>query len=386
MAPSARWWGFVTLLALVLGCILGNRFVEDRVTASTTESAASTADIAAYEFLTHDDLVRGFDTLTHARLEALDRSLGARLRHDGVVLGTVRNRQHWVVYSTEPALVGNWSPGSDALERAFAGEITVDVIEGTEASSVAASMDSTLRIITPIRADLPGGASSGAVVGALETHVSYAPIAAKIRETNQRAAVGVGVIALMILLVGVQRHKRRVPHARVPLMSITLDGGSLRFAELSQSSAHVRPVENDAAHIDDVGVLLLGEVGYTGRDHVHHSKEVDAGPHHAGAQIAEVLHAGDLVAHMGGNEVAILLRSVARSEVGAVVEDLVATLDQRDESAEAVLDLRAPFGVVVLEQGNGGCGQFLRDAEVVFEGSERRGAGRSSQSDVQELV
>ena len=62
------------------------------------------------------------------RLDTIDRSLKSSMSSSGFVRIKLWNRQHWVVYSDNPNIIGRWVAGDPELEETFRGEVTASMV------------------------------------------------------------------------------------------------------------------------------------------------------------------------------------------------------------------------------------------------------------------
>lgn len=110
-------------LAVTAGVLLRNS-----IRARTIEDAVRTAEVLTgagiRPLVKPEDLTRDFVPLSSARTAELDETLGRSLSVNGIVRLKLWNRQHWLVYSDNPALRSHWFPADENLNSAFDGRTT----------------------------------------------------------------------------------------------------------------------------------------------------------------------------------------------------------------------------------------------------------------------
>ena len=217
-SPPSAWCSLVAVglvLARRLGDMQRERSLDDAVS-----SAQIVASAGIQPLLTPDDLLNNFLPISDASRARLDQALQSSISRKGIVRLKIWNRQHWIVYSDNPLLVGRWFAGDDGLAESLEGDADVGDhrpvrLRRTSRSATSARL---LAVYVPLRIDADGAFTtdeSGTVIGSFEIYVPYAPIAAAIADDTRTLylALSVGFLVLYLglfrLMAGASRRLRR---------------------------------------------------------------------------------------------------------------------------------------------------------------------------------
>ncbi|HEY5886249.1 MAG TPA: EAL domain-containing protein [Acidimicrobiales bacterium] len=355
------------VLIAALGVLLGaalHRSIQDRAVANAIRTGAVAAS-GIHAVVRPGDLERDFVRLEPERVEALDDAL-SDLSDSGIVRVKLWNRQHWLVYSDDPDLVGRWFPSTDLLDSTFAdGRIGSEITDLTAPEERAEQDFGTLlAVYVPLRVD-------GEVVGAIEVYLPYAPVAAAIAEDSRDLylALGAGLLvlyaALFRLVASVSRRLQR--QAEENLRQANHDG----LTGLPNRGLFTDRLENALAMAGRQGtglaVVLVDLDGF---------KDInDALGHHSGDEILcelaqrlqDRLRAGDTVARLGGDGFGFLLPSAATdADAVAVATDVRDLLEEPFLVNGMAVHLAASFGVACYPDHGLDAGELVRHADVAM--------------------
>lgn len=380
-------FGLVSLIAVAaIGVLLGvvlQRSVRQRAIADAARTGEVAANVGVRPFLTVADLSNNFIPLDAERVVALDATLGTSLSPGGVVRLKVWNRQHWLVYSDNAALRGRWFAGSELLEQAFEGRLTSEITDLTAPEErEERDFGELLAVYVPLRAAASGEFStdgSGEVVGAFEVYLPWSPIAADIHSDTRRLwlalALGLGVLYLSVfrLVAGASRRLRVQADENLFLASHdTLTGLFNRDAFVTQLgsglSASASHHERSLSTASPFDVLLLFDLdGFqTVNDTLGHDRG-DALLRIVGERFGGLVRAADVVARMGGDEFAVLLRHLPDQETATrLVARFLASLEQPIVLDGLSLEVRASVGAVMITDDTRPAERLLQQADIAM--------------------
>lgn len=375
----------VSLVVVVgIGVALGLVFRESVRNRAITDAARTgevAANVGVRPFLTVEDLTQDFVPLGPDRVAALDDSLGSSLSPNGVVRVKVWNRQHWLVYSDNVDLRGRWFAGVEILERAFRGEITSEITDLTAPEErEERDFGRLLAVYVPIRATDDGEISTdgtGEVIGAFEIYLPFAPIAAQIRSDTQTLltalAVGLAILYLSVFRLVARASTRLRTQAEDNLYLAshdTLTGllnrdafvARLGHAAVLDQVGERRPTDSQAPDI----LLLLDLDGFqTINDTLGHDRG-DRLLGIVGERIAAAVRDQDVVARMGGDEFAVLLRAVGEGDADALVGRVLAAVETPLALDGLVLEVRASVGAVRVNDPQVDGERLLQQADIAM--------------------
>jgi hypothetical protein len=209
-------------LLVAVGLVLARR-LGDMQRERSLDDAVSSAQIVAQAgiqpLLTPDDLLHDFLPMSDASRARLDQALQSSISRDGIVRLKIWNRQHWIVYSDNPLLVGRWFAGDDGLVESLEGANASEITDLSGAENLEErDFGTLLAVYVPLRIDADGqftSDESGDVIGSFEIYVPYAPIAAAIADDTRTLYIALSVgflvlyLALFRLVSGASRRLRR---------------------------------------------------------------------------------------------------------------------------------------------------------------------------------
>lgn len=370
-------FGIVAFVAVVaIGVILGltlQRTVRNRSITDAARTGEVAANIGVRPLLEMDDLTQSFVPLSAERLAELDQSLGQSLSPDGIVRVKVWNRQHWLVYSDNSALVARWFAGSDELERSFNGEITSEITDLTAPEErEEREFGELLAVYVPLRVGADGAFTSeadGEILGAFEIYLPFAPIAAQIRQDTIRLwwVLGGGLLILYLSLFQlVARASRRMREQQEQNIrqATTDDLTGLGNRELFLS--HLDDVLTSRSDPQPVTMLLLDLDGFQNVN--------DALGHEWGDQVLQAVaerlrdrvRDSDVVARLGGDEFAIVVSNDEAVDVAALVERFLAALELPVVIDGLQLDVHCSVGVSQYPTHGATANALLQKADVAM--------------------
>src|SRR5215213_7508166 len=117
-----------SLLILITGMALIGAWVEQQIEEGVVHRTAATTALYVDSFIAPNlqDLAAG-DTLTPEHSQALDRLLRDTPFGQRIAAFKVWSRAGRIIYSTDPALVGQSYPVKDELAQSLTGEVTADI-------------------------------------------------------------------------------------------------------------------------------------------------------------------------------------------------------------------------------------------------------------------
>ncbi len=374
-------YAFTSLVVIVaIGfalAVLIQQTVRSRAIEDASDAGALAANIAVSSVLTPADLQRDFVPLSEERFVELDETLTPSLQENGVVRLKVWNRQHWLIYSDNPALRGRWFAGTPNLEATFAGESVTeftDLSAPEERADQAIQDDELLAVYVPIRLgddDTLKTSGSDEIIGAYEIYLPTAPIYQRAWDSTYRlvGALAAGTVLLYLALYGlVRRASNTIEHqAEENLYQATHDevtglgNRELLLAELNQmlDGRHGLPRPGS--------LLLLGLDGFdTVNDTLGHQRG-DAVLKAVADRLADQARETDLIARVGVDEFAVVLGGEASPEQlpGLASRFLASMLEPID--VEGVrLDVRASAGICLTEGDDDTAAELLRRSRVAL--------------------
>jgi len=370
-------FGIIAFVAVSgIGVILGltlQATVRDRAIADAARTGEVAANIGVRPLLEVTDLTQSFVPLGDARLAALDQSLGQSLSPDGIVRVKVWNRQHWLVYSDNRALVARWFAGSDELEDSFNGEITSEITDLTAPEErEEREFGELLAVYVPLRVDTDGAFTSdvdGEILGAFEIYLPFAPIAADIRSDTIRLwwVLGGGLLALYLSLFQlVSRASKRIERQQVENIRQATQDGLTGLGNRELFLGHLEEVL--ASRVDDrpVTMLLLDLDGF---QNVNDALGHEWGDHVLRAvadRLKQRVRDDDLVARLGGDEFAIVISNDEAVDVESLVHRFLSSLELPVVINGLQLDVHCSVGVSQYPTHGSTASALLQRADVAM--------------------
>jgi diguanylate cyclase (GGDEF)-like protein len=370
---------FVVLsLALIsaLGVILARDLATDirsRALKSATQTAVVSSELGFLPQLTVADIGDEMPLATRGRLGGL--LSGGVLGRD-VIRVKIFNRSGRVLFSDDPAIVGQFFPIKAELARALAGKPAADVSGLTEQENASErGHGALLEVYVPLTFR-----DSPAPAGAFELYLPYEPVASAIRQDTVRLYivlfVGLGLlwVALSrIVLTASRRLRRRNAESRYQARHDALTGlpNRVLFGEsLKLALNAARRARTNAA------VLLLDFDRFKEiNDTLGHSSG-DTLLRQVGPRLGPMLGEADTVARLGGDEFAICLTETATTEAAlAVASEIRRVLASPFDVGGLAVDLEVSIGVAMFPEHGEDAETLLRRADVAMYRAKSMAAG-----------
>lgn len=371
-------FGVISLVLLIaLGLILADRLQRtqrERTLSDAVRSAEIAANVGIKPLLSPDDLLSDFVPLSEERRGQLDDKLGASSSSNGIVRLKIWNRQHWIVYSDNPRLVGRWFAGDEFIESAFDGTTTSQITDLSAREELEErEFGELLAVYVPLRANDTGSFTSnsdGDVIGAFEVYLPYRPIAAAIaRDTRNlyvTLAVGLAVLylALFRLVAGASRRLRR--QAEENAHQATHDA----LTDLPNRRALDDVIRRQLDELCPDERLLMALID------LDRFKEINDTLGHAmgdrvlfivGERLAATFGRHATVARLGGDEFAIVtIAGADGSDVTALALAIEAALEPQMEVDGIEVSVRASIGLAMAPDDAGDSVLLLQHADVAM--------------------
>ena len=369
-------------LGLVLGFVL-QRSVRERALSDAIRTAEVAANVGVLPRLDAADLERDFAPLPAVRVAALDRDLAQSLSENGIVRLKVWNRQHWLVYSDNPALRKRWFPGNDLLAASFAGGTVSEITDLTAPEEFEErDFGKLLAVYVPLRANAADqlDAKGTTVVGAFEVYLPYQPIATAISDDTRRLwitlGVGLGIlyVSLYSLVATASRRLRRqaAENEHQALHDGLTDLPNRRSLHQRLESALTT---DGQAGLGTAAVLL----------DLDRFKEInDALGHDSGDRLLQAtaqrlvdrLEPDTFVARLGGDEFAVLFTGLPTGVSGLRLGRTVARALDGSVTVEGLqVEVHASIGVAMSPDDGDDAATLVRHADVAMYVAKRSRSG-----------
>jgi diguanylate cyclase (GGDEF)-like protein len=348
----------VVALGLAIGAVLKQQ-IERRALHHAVKQAEVIANLGVEPSLHRGDL-RFPIPLT--RLKALDREVGKRyFAATDVLRVKLYNGGRRLVYSDDRTIVGTYAINGGNVDKALGGTSVQELETGYRHDGTG---QRTLEVYVPLR--LGGGQR---VDGVLEVYMSYAPVAAEIREDVFVLALllGGGLLLLFATLFRiVAGASRRLRHQA---LHDALTGLPNRSLLQRRAERALRGDEGGAMLLIDLD--RFKEVNDTlGHDHGDELLVEVAG------RLRQAVRRGDTLARLGGDEFAVLLDGLPHR--GAAVElagRLQDALRRPFALRGVAIELEASIGVALYPVHGTNVGTLLQRADVAMYDAKRTGHG-----------
>ncbi len=368
-------------VGMVLGQWLGH-VQRDRSIADAVKSAQIVARAGIQPQITPDDLDNDFAPLDADTRQELDDAFGSAISSDGVVRLKVWNPQHWIVYSDNPSLVGRWFPGDEGLDLALAGGVSSTITDLNRPEEMEErDFGRLLAVYVPLRATDGRFTNdgSGAVVGAFEIYIPYAPVAEAIA-ADRRTLYMALAIGLAVLYLGLFR---------------LVAGASRRLRLQAQLNAH-QATHDGLTDLPNRRQLLVDLQGMLDRRYderyvalalvdIDRFKEInDALGHPSGDLVLRAIAErfreqmpDATIARIGGDEFAIAAENLPHAQAAlAVATRIEGVLDEPFEVAGIAVSVRPSIGIALGPDDGRDADELLQHADVAMYVAKRTGTVR----------
>ena len=368
------------LLSLAVILVLGFVFTKSSARTTTRRSLNSARDSAVLVSrlgiqpqLTPNGLAHG---LAPVEVANLDRVLRSDEGNAAISRIKIWNRDHEVVYSDDPSLIGRRFQADDGLAQALRGHVTSDVSDLSHAENASERHFGKLfEVYVPIRF-----AGQKAPAGAFELYLPYAPIGSEIAKDNRQRnllfAAGLALLWLVLLPVVWQasRRLRRTAaenrhQARHDALT-DLPNRALLGDRLVEAIDAAREAETG------VGVLVLDVDRFKEVNDTLGYQNGDLLLRGIGERVVETLPADATVARLGSDEFAVLVPALAHpAAVLAVARQLVAALETPFTVDELSVEVEATIGASVYPEHGKDAETLLRRADVAMQRAKESHVG-----------
>ena len=370
----------IIVIGVVVGLVL-RETVRDRAIVDAARTAEVAAGVGVLPVLDPADLDRSFLPLDPDRLASIDRSLGATLSPNGIVRIKVWNRQHWLVYSDNPNLIGRWFAGSELLEASFDGDVTSEITDLTAPEErEERDFGELLSVYVPLRVDEVGNFTnldSGEVVGAFEIYLPYAPIAAQINRDTARLGVALagGLLLLYVVLYRiVARAARTIRRQGDENLRRATRDELTGLANRERFQQHLVEVIDRRSREEGgtVSLLLFDIDGFqTINDTLGHDSG-DEVIQQIAMRLSAAVRPVDVVARLGGDEFGVIVDGAEPGETHrTVAERLVRTLSEPVDVGGIALDVNCSVGVSRFPDDGATAADLLRHADIAMYSAKR---------------
>jgi diguanylate cyclase (GGDEF)-like protein len=360
----------VAALGLILAFVLQGQVV-GRTLDDATESARIIAQVAVQPRLSRADLLNG---LTPAEVAALDRQVGEPSVAERLVRIKIWNARDRIVYSEVHRLIGRRLEPSDDLEQALHGhprraELVTPAPGGETASEV--GLGELVEVYIPLRFS-----KTGPPAGAFEMYLSYRPIAAAIAHDKRTIALLVAIgLALLwgILYRIVARASRRL---RAQAEENDRLARSDALTGLPNRTLLMERAEELFARYErgPLAILLLDLDRFTEINNTLGADTGDEVLREVGRRLQAAAGTDALVARVGGDEFAVLCRSVdGRDGVFEVARQIQNGLETPLLRDGVALNVEATIGLALLGVDAEHPAELLQRAERALNHARSRG-------------
>ena len=229
-----------SLLILIAGMALIGFWVEQQITNGVVQRTAATTALYVDSFITPNlqDLATG-DTLTLEHRQALDRLLRETAFGRRIATFKVWSRTGRVVYSTDPALVGQTFPVEAGLAQSLIGEVAAQISDLSEEENIRerATQARLLEMYSPVRRN-----GTGDVIGAAEFYYTVEVLNQDIAAAQVRTwlVVGLATVVMYLLLSGFVRQASQTISRQRTALSAQVEGQAALLVENEALTERVR--------------------------------------------------------------------------------------------------------------------------------------------------
>ena len=314
--------------------------------------------------------------LTAAEVAGLQKATDIAFYKGDIVNLRLRDRAGAVVFATD----GKTGPAPTQVDndivRAAHGQVVAKLTRlNADAGDVGYQGPEVIEVYGPVKPD-----TTGQLVGVLEVHLPYAPIAASLEAGLHRLYVtlGVGLMALYLLLGGiswsVNRMLRRQARTNAHLaLHDVLTGLPNRALFHDRATVALQAAARDRGGF----ALVLVDLD--------RFKEVnDTLGHAAGdqllvavaARLRAALREQDTLARLGGDEFVALLEDVAEiGEAARAAEQIAAAIAPPLAINDQEVRVATSVGIVISGPGHERAEELLRDADIAMYRAKASGGG-----------
>ncbi|HEU4743574.1 MAG TPA: diguanylate cyclase, partial [Meiothermus sp.] len=347
------------LLAGVFGYLLSQRMTQDALQDSANETAMLVSgwvgEVSAQDFQPGDQATRAW----RERMGGVTGKLG------GVAV-KVWSPQGVLVYSDDPARVGQGSGAAEGLTRALAGEVVpVRVLEGPPIS--ASGGERLLEVFIPVKV-------AGQVVGAYQVYRPLAPVEARISRIQALVWGGsLGVLVLLFLalyglLRGASREIQRMAYYD-PLTGLPNRRFLREIAEATMARTHRIGM--------GMALVILDLDRFQEINDVLGPSAADLLLKKVGERLQADLRAGDIVCRLGGDEFALLVNDVNVGGVAEVAKRVLLTFGEPFGllGHRQKVYVQASLGVALYPEDGADLEELMRAADVALRRAKQDDSG-----------
>ena len=352
-------------VALVVAAVAAFFFVRDYATRQAEQTAMEHTEYVAQSVLPGELRPSDFaGPVEGARLSQLDRIARRQLLNHGVLRVKLYSPRGEVVYSSDHALIGSFTPDPEEVERAFLGHSFGDV-SFLDAEGGGGPHTRVLENYVPV------GLASGQPAGAFEIYADYAPIAGDARSMFIPLAIGMAVVLFGLYL------------SFFPILKRVTRTMRLQMGEIAYKAYHddLTGLPN-RTHFNDRAATAVARANAEGTRlavlliDLDRFKDVnDTLGHDSGDRLLEALaadlpahmRAGDTVARLGGDEFGILAVEISdTSAVLALAQRVRETLATPRAVDGIELAVDASIGIALLPEHGTDVETLVRRADVAM--------------------
>ncbi|MGH2820097.1 MAG: putative bifunctional diguanylate cyclase/phosphodiesterase [Actinomycetota bacterium] len=365
----------IVLLGLILGAFIRTRVAEQALD-HARRSGVIVTRLGIQPLLSPRDVSHG---LTRKNLATFDRALKAGRFGEDVLRLKIWNRDGDVVYSDDRDLVGRSQEPSHEFEDALEGEVASEIEEAEHGHGENARDDHlqsegrVLEVYVPMRFE-----SSSRVEGVFEIYLPYEPTAARIeRDTRNLYLVLLGGLVLLWLALfrivarasrtmrrqaeELREHSEKNEYQALHDELTGLPNRNLFRDRIEQALLAARRGGHEAA------VMLMDLDRFKEVNNTLGHRHGDGVLQQVGPRLRAALRESDTVAHLGGDEFAILLPKLADpASAMYVAEKIRSALHEPFLVQGLALDIDASTGIALFPEHGEDADTLIQRADVAM--------------------
>jgi diguanylate cyclase (GGDEF)-like protein len=381
MRTFARWTLLrkFTILSLVCFALLGVGLsqllanqIRQRSMSNAVASAQLLSDLVVRTELQPADLNQ---RVAPQRARRLNLAVGQARQRGRIVRLKVWNRSGRIVYSDEQSEIGKRFRVEEDLEGAFGGKPFVDISTGKDAEQRAEKRFGRLiEAYVPLRL----GADTRPA-GAMEIYLPYAPVAqATSHDVRNMYLFVVGGLALLYLMLyrivstASRKLRRQASESRRQAIHDPLTGLRNRRALYEELDALLTP---GADGEDGVALLLADLDGFKELNDTLGHQAGDAVLAQLGPRMRVALQDVELLARVGGDEFAVVVRGYGRKRAEGIAERFRNALSDPFSVDGIDLAVQASIGIAYFPDDGADANELLQRADVAMYEAKASQAG-----------